>query len=230
MRTLIGTALIVSLAACSSSGEKEAGAATEPAQMETESSGGELGMQGDDGAEASASAQEEQPAPEPAGKAQLTVRIVVGGEKVPGDVQVVNDAGDVVAQGKSGDTFAVNAGEYTLVGKVKDASIMVDTPSQESDPILIQGGDKQTEDVEIGRAKVRLKIYKGRREIRAAKVELRRQGTEETVYEYTPGKDYIFISPGRYDAVVKMGKNQEIKVEGLVFMPGATQDIPVRIQ
>ncbi|MFW5924954.1 MAG: hypothetical protein ACOCV4_02245 [Myxococcota bacterium] len=221
MRKIIGSTLVFFLAAC---GEGEATGATEPDPMEMESTGGELGM-GEEPEEASG-----QEVAQPTGKANLTVQITVGGEQVQGDVQVLDDEGKVVHEGSSGDVFSVPAGAYTLVGKVNDASILVDTPTEETDSILVEPGEDRTEDVEIGRAKVRLKIYDGRRHVRRAEVQLRREGGDEVVYEFTPGKEHIAISPGRYDALVKLPDDSEVEVDGLIFMPGATQEIPLRIE
>lgn len=180
--------------------------------------------------EGSGSMADEPSAAEPTGPARLTVRITIEGEETAGQVQVLNAAGDVVDEGASGDTFAVPAGRYVLVGKVEDASILVDTPSKEADPIMIASGEERTEDIELGRAKVRLKVYKGRRQIRNVKVELRRPGSEEVVYEYEPTADHVAISPGRYDAVVHLPRNEQVEVTGIVFPAGSTRDIPIRIQ
>lgn len=222
MRKIVGSALMLFLVACGN-GEATEGTGPDPV-TETESTGGELGM-GEGPEEPS-----EQELGQPTGKAELTVRITIDGKQVPGDVQVLNEARDVVHEGSSGDTFSVPAGAYSLVGTVKDETILVDTPTKEADSILVEPGEERTEEIEVGRAKVRLKIYDGRRHVRRADVALRREGGEEVIYEFTPGKKHIVISPGRYDAVVTLPNETKVEVDGLIFMPGATQEIPLRIK
>ena len=84
-------------------------------------------------------------------------------------------------------------------------------------------------DIEFGRAWVRLRVTRGSRALRRWRVELRPSGSQETVLEITPSEDYLPITAGRYSAVVHMG-NTQISVDGLIFMPGARQQVPIRIQ
>ncbi|MFW6051173.1 MAG: hypothetical protein ACODAU_08360 [Myxococcota bacterium] len=224
MRRIIGPALIAFLlTACGNGAGTDATADPEPTAA---TAGGEGPDVETERASMGVNAAEEA---EPDGEGQLTVQILVDGEQTPGRVQVQDQEGEVVSEGASGDTFTVPTGHYVLVGHVEDASILVDTPTKESGPIAIGADEERTEEIEIGRAKVRLKIYKGQRRIRNARVELRQEGGEEVVHEYKPGNDHIRISPGRYDAVVHLPKDTQVDVDGLIFMPGATQDIPIRI-
>ena len=168
-------------------------------------------------------------APAATGPARLTVGISVEGESAPGKVKVLSASGDVIKEGPAGRTYTLPPGTYTLVAEVTDASVLVDKPSRTGEAFDLEAGDERTENVEMGRSKVRLKVMKGNRHVRNTRVELMRQGSEEVVLDFKPGNQHISISPGRYDAVVHMG-NTRVEVDGIVFMGGATQDIPIRVQ
>jgi hypothetical protein len=217
MYKLIGPAFIIVLSGCADGAEPGGPA---PA---TATTGGEAAAPAPDRMGAD-------PAAAPTtGPARLTVQVLIEGEAVDAQVRVLNDAGEVVDEGRPGRAIAVPSGRYAVEADVKDESLLVDTPTRRVAGIFLEPGDEHVEEVEVGRAQVRLRVLQGGREVRNARVELRYSGSEEVVHDYKPGKDHIAISPGRYDAMVHLPKSQ-VKVEGLIFQPGATQSIPIKVE
>jgi hypothetical protein len=74
-----------------------------------------------------------------------------------------------------------------------------------------------------------LNVTRNGRAIRRPEVTLFRQGSEEPSATFRVGASHVPISPGRYEADVKLS-GHEIRVRGLTFMDGATQSIPVNIE
>ena len=171
-----------------------------------------------------------EPEPEPAGPARIQVGIVVDGEAVEGTVRLVSSSGARVAEGPAGSTFEVEPGQYRAYGHITDASILADTPDRRGrDRITVSAGQTVQSDVVLGRAMVRLTVTRGGRSLRRWRVELRPSGTAETVLEVRPSEEFLPITAGRYSAIVHSGGAQ-IPVDGLIFMPGARQQVPIRIQ
>jgi hypothetical protein len=218
MRVIASSVLTLCLAACGG-GEGSSGDPYEPSG----STGGEASPRAERRGEAG-----DAKGVTPSGPARITVRVLVEDEPVAGHVQLLDRGGDVVKEGRSGETFAVPAGQYTIVAQIKDANVLVDKPTRQFPGIFLEEGEELTEDVEIGRARVRLRVVKAGREVRNARIQLRRSGAEEVVLDYTPGNDHISITPGRYDATVHIAGAQ-IRVEGLIFQPSATQNMPINI-
>jgi hypothetical protein len=167
--------------------------------------------------------------PPPAGPARLSVKLLLGNEEVPGRVRVLSASGETVKEGRAGQTFSVPAGRYVLEGEITDESVLADTPTKRGESFELAAGERRTEAVELGRSRIKLKVLRRGREVRDAKVKLRRKGGERVILELTVGDEYLSISPGRYDATVEFGNNR-VEVDGLIFQGGATQTIPVRVQ
>ena len=170
------------------------------------------------------------PDPEPSGPGRIQVGIVVDGEMVGGTVRLVSASGARVAEGPAGSSFEVEPGQYRAYAQITDASVLADTPERRGrDRITVGAGQTVQSDVEIGRALVRLTVTRGGRAVRRWRVELRPSGSQETVLEVQPSEEYLPITAGRYSAIVHSG-GAEIPVDGLIFMPGARQQLPIRIQ
>jgi len=171
-----------------------------------------------------------EPEPEPTGPARIQVGIVVDGESVEGTVRLVSTSGARVAEGPAGSTFEVEPGQYRAHAQVTDASVLADTPDRRGrDRIVVAAGQTVQSDIVLGRAMVRLTVTRRGRAMRGWRVELRPSGTQETVLEVRPSEEYLPITAGRYSAIVHTG-GAEIPVDGLIFMPGARQQVPIRIQ
>jgi hypothetical protein len=76
---------------------------------------------------------------------------------------------------------------------------------------------------------VRLNVTRNGRPLRHPEITLFRQGSEEPSATFRVSDEHVPISPGRYEADVKL-RGHEIRVRGLTFMDGATQNIPVNIE
>lgn len=174
---------------------------------------------------------EEEPrvAPPPRGPGRLRVVNVVSGSESSGTVRVLDMGGQVVAEGRSGETFPVDAGTYRVVGEVTDASVLVDRPTRESDdPVEVVPGEEQVARVVHPVARVRLRVVQRGRPVTGWRAEVRRQ-TGGPALEIRASEEHTSISPGRYDAVLHVG-GQRIEVSGIVFQGGATMDVPLNIE
>jgi len=163
----------------------------------------------------------------PAGPASVMIKAVMGGTEVAARVRVL-DGDRVVAEGQAPLSAQMTAGTYTFTAEISDAALLVDTPTVRNEDVTVAAGGPRDVTIQIPRAQVRLKVVRGGREIRNPEITLMHQGSTEAVYRFHPGAQHISISPGRYEADVKMG-TQVIHVQGITFMDGATQDIPIEI-
>lgn len=167
--------------------------------------------------------------PAPSGPARLVVRIEVDGRESPGEIVVLDENQSVVGRGQSGAPFSLPAGRYTLQTRIDDPAVLVDKPSRTMN-VLLDPGEEASTTVEFGRSRVRLRVEKNGKAVRDARVVLKREASDEVVLDYTPGDDHVAISSGRYDATVHFRDGSLAPVSGLVFMPGATQDVPIRVR
>jgi len=169
-----------------------------------------------------------EPDPIPTGPVDVTVTLRVGTDDVEGTVALINEAGETVAEGNGGQTFNVQSGAYQVSATIADASVLIDTPTVTQDAQLT-AGETQTVEVTFPRARILLNVTRGGRALRRPEVTLYRQGSEEPAASFRVGQNHVPISPGRYEADVKL-RGHEIRVRGLTFMDGATQSIPVNIE
>jgi hypothetical protein len=163
----------------------------------------------------------------PTGPGRLTVFNRVGTDNVGGTVSVMDLEGEVVAEGASGETFDLPSGQYTLAGTITDPAILIDTPTdQGDDPVTVRPGATTEGLVRHGRARIRLRVRRGNREISQWRLEITRG--EETITMRSNGNEYIPVSPGRYNGVLHFGTNQ-ITVNDLIFPDGASRDLPINV-
>jgi len=170
----------------------------------------------------------EAPSEPQGGPASVMIKAVMDGTEVAARIQILGDDGRVVQEGEAPLSAQVSAGTYTFTAQISDAAILVDRPTVRNEGVTVAPGGPHNVTVSIPRAQVRLKVVRGGREIRNPEITLMRQGSTEPVHRYRPGAAHIPISPGRYEADVKMGRDV-IHVQGITFMEGATQDIPIEI-
>jgi hypothetical protein len=163
-----------------------------------------------------------------AGPASVMVKAVMDGNEVAARIQILADDGHVVSEGEAPLSAQVTSGSYTFTAQITDAAILVDRPTVRNEGVAVAPGGPHNVTVSIPRAQVRLKVMRGGREIRNPEITLMHQGSTEPVHTYRPGAALIPISPGRYEADLKMGR-EVIHVQGITFMEGATQDIPIVI-
>jgi hypothetical protein len=157
------------------------------------------------------------------------VKAVMDGNEVAARIQIRNDEDQVVQEGEAPLSAQVPSGTYTFTAQISDASVLVDRPTVRNEGVTVAPGGPHNVTVNVPRAQVRLKVIRGGREIRNPEITLMRQGSTEPVHRYRPGAAHISISPGRYEADVKLGAREVIHVQGITFMEGATQDIPIEI-
>ena len=173
---------------------------------------------------------DEEPEPPATGPGQLRVVNRVGGEESTGNVRVLSASGEVVAEGRSGDTFTVEAGSYRLVGQITDPAVLIDTPTRESDGMItVLAGQEQTATIDHARARVRVRVTRRGRPVAQWRMQLRRQGVEGAEpITLRASEQHTPITPGRYDATLQFGANR-IEVTGIIFQGGATMDVPVNV-
>ena len=171
----------------------------------------------------------EEPAPEPTGPGSLTVINEIDGAESTGTVQVLDGAGEVVAEGQSGETFQLPAGTYTLVGSITDASILMDTPTREGEySVTLEAGGEARGVIEHHRARVKIRVLRRNRPVNRWRLVLTRRGSDQQI-ELTPSEEYIPITAGRYNGIVHIG-NTQIEVTDVVLQGGAQRDLPIRVQ
>jgi hypothetical protein len=173
---------------------------------------------------------EAEPEPVPTGPGRLRVVNVVSGAEVGGHVQVLDEAGEVVAEGTSGDTFDVQSGSYGVRGQITDASTMIDTPTTELDgTTTVAAGETSTAQVNFPVSHIMINVRRGGRPIARWRLTVTRENVEdpaELVLE--PSRTHVPITPGRYSGTLRMG-SAEIAVTGLIFQGGARMNVPVNI-
>jgi hypothetical protein len=170
----------------------------------------------------------EAPAETAGAPASVMVKAVIEGTEVGARVQVL-DGDRVVAEGEAPLSAQVTSGTYTFTAQVTDAAVLVDRPTVRNENVEVAPGGPHDVTISIPRAQVRLKVVRAGRLLRFQEIVLMHQGSTEPVYTFRQGNDHVPISPGRYEADVKLGRNQVIHVQGITFMEGATQDIPIEI-
>src|SRR5690606_924549 len=126
MRTLIPAAIALALVSIGCGGAQTT--ADETASLEEET---EPVVTDETYADETSGAEEEEPPPA-TGPGRLRVVNRVGGEDSSGRVRVLNDAGEVVAEGASGESFVVDSGTYRVVGEITDADVLIDKPTREA--------------------------------------------------------------------------------------------------
>ena len=164
----------------------------------------------------------------PAGPTEVTVEVKLGTEDYEGEVAIQNASGATVAEGRGGQTFTLQAGDYTVIARATNEQHIIGAPVEASEPISLAGEAEKTVRVSIPAAQIRLDVRRNGRPLRNPRVTLFREGGDEQVAQFTATDRYITIVPGRYEADVRQG-NQEIRVRGLTFMEGAQQNIPVNV-
>jgi hypothetical protein len=143
---------------------------------------------------------------------------------------VLNTAGDVVAQGRSGETFILDAGSYRVVGEITDDDVLIDTPVREADGFVqVVAGQEQTATIDHPVSRVRIRVTRRGRPVATWRMEVRRQGdpNAEPIMLRSSNR-HIPVTPGRYDATLHVG-GQQITVNGIIFQGGATMDVPVNV-
>lgn len=167
--------------------------------------------------------------PEPTGPGSLTVINEIDGQESTGTVQVLDEAGEVVAEGESGQTFQLPAGRYSLVGSITDASVLMDTPTREGeDMVTVEPGGQTRGVIEHHRARVRIRVMRNNRPVARWRLEMQRRGSDETI-TLNPSEEYVPLSAGRYNGTVHIGDTQ-IEVNDVVLQGGAQRDLPIRVQ
>lgn len=212
---------LVSMAGC---GGGSAEAADESGSDEVATSGDE--DMGD--TETEAVADEPAPAP-PSGPGRLRAVNRVGGADVGGTVRVLNEAGEVVREGASGDTFDVPSGDYTVEGTITDAAILVDRPTRSADGgATVTPGETATAQINFPVSRIRIEVRRHGTVVRTWRLTVHPQGAEEPEITLEPTRDHVPITPGRYEGSLRAGSN-EIAVSGLIFQGGATMSVPINM-
>jgi hypothetical protein len=231
MRKITGVSTIV-LLFCLGCG----GAEPPPAVTATEAQNGS----GEQGSTGSASAEERsgsvaQPsdAPPPAeeapavGPAVITIDVTVKGQPVPATIQFIEQSGKTGVEGKAGEKISISSGKYEAVVQVTDPAALADKPTKRMS-VEIKPGQEVKEQVSFPWAKIRLNVRVDGKLDAKAKVKLIRDGVAVATIN-SADKDYVQISPGRYQAEVTT-RNTKATVDKLMFPEGAMQDVPVDVQ
>lgn len=223
MRTLIPAAIALALVSIGCGGAQTT--ADETASLEEET---EPVVTDETYVDETSGAEEEEPPPA-TGPGRLRVVNRVGGEDSSGRVRVLNDAGEVVAEGASGESFVVDSGTYRVVGEITDADVLIDKPTREAGPVTVVAGEEQTATIDHPRSRVRLRVTRRGRPVAQWRMEVRPQANPEAAPITLRASDrHTPITPGRYDGTLRFG-SQRIEVSGIIFQGGATMDVPVNV-
>jgi hypothetical protein len=196
-------------------------------ETETETEGGEGGEGGDVPWEEEGEGGGEGGTAAPAtGPGRITIQIKVGGEDASGEL-VIRAADGTETRATSGSPVTLEPGTYVIAASITDQSVLIDRPSLEQE-LIVSPGDVRNEIVEFARSRVRLRVVRRGRPVGRARVTLTRTVLGSQEVQVQTSDDHIPITPGRYNGVVRIG-NEEITVEGITFMGGATQDVPINI-
>lgn len=187
------------------------------------------GQENESAASSAERAAEAEAAPDPAPReaaapARLTVEARVHGKPVNAAVHLMG-GGNEVASGETMQPINTQSGEYELRVEIKDASAMIDRPTQVR-TLTLHAGDDLHENVEFPWAMIQLNVMVNGSLDRGAIVHLSRNGQE--VGTMKSGAEPAAISPGRYEAEVKT-HGASIAVKGMMFPEGATQSMPVNV-
>ena len=166
-----------------------------------------------------------EPPPPASGPSSITVEATVNGEALGAKVRLVGADGGLAAEGTAGQKLLVTSGSYSLEVEVTDAAKLVDTPTEKREITLAPGGDI-VESVKFPFARITLNVRVNGTLNKSAVVRILRQGAQ--VAEFKSAADPVAISPGRYQAEVKV-KGALIKVPELMFPQGATRAMPVSV-
>jgi len=231
---ILGMGAALALASCGGgAGDDDVDSTSAGPLMDT--SGGEPGGEDDALADLPPEPEDPEPAEEPAptyGDAvSVPVQLQVGSDVGTGTFQLMNLDGEVVAEGDSGDQVTVPTGPYTVSASITDPRQLIDTPTRQESVEIGQVTPMVV--VRFPRSQVLLRIRRGGRAVRRATVVLLPQTgpgepDPEPIAEIDNPRRSFSVTPGRYDAMIKMGSLQ-VPVQGLVFQDGAQQEVPVNI-
>jgi hypothetical protein len=156
------------------------------------------------------------------GQGRFTVRALVDNKPVAARVRVL----DSNIEGESGTELSIGAGTHRVEVRVTDTAALADLPVQVQQVFIESGKDTQFDAV-FPWSKVTLNVVAGGRSRNGAPVRLLRNGA--VVAELRSGGQAAYVSPGKYEADVLLNGGK-IRVHGLQFLEGATQNVPVRVQ
>jgi hypothetical protein len=223
MRQLVFCALAATIAGCGGGGGGST--SSEEEGLSSDTSGDETVSE-----EGGGTTDEEPVAERPSGPGQLRIAVKVGGQEASGTVRVVSSSGETVAEGRSGETFTVPSGDYTISASITDDDVMIDTPTRENDqPVSVMAGQESSAEVDFPVSRVRIRVTRRGRAVSRWRMEVRPQADESAeAITLQPSQDHIAITPGRYAAVVHLGAEQ-ITINEIIFQGGARMDVPVNI-
>jgi len=161
-----------------------------------------------------------------AGPASITIEVTIKGEPVSSDIKLLNEANEVVSEGGSGQTFRVQPGRYSAQIRITDEKTMLDRPTKVLEFDLTPGAEV-TENVSFPWTRIRLNVkVKGRLNKNAIVKLIRDEEVVATIK--SAARDYVIISPGHYQAEVKVGSTVT-KLDDVMLPEGATRDVPIDV-
>lgn len=160
------------------------------------------------------------------GPASITLNVIVNDKPASSKIKLVNQADEVIAEGNSGQTFRIRSGRYTAHIKITDAGTMVDKPTKVQE-FEVAPGSEITETVTFPWARIRLNVKVKGQLSRKATVKLMRDGEVVATLE-SAARDYVIISPGHYQAEVKVG-SMVTTLDDIMIPEGATRDVPINV-
>ncbi len=178
-------------------------------------------------AEESEPVEGEEPVAAPAsGPASIAVTPKVAGQAVAGRVQIVNEAGETVAEGSAGQSFTVKSGSYTVQVQVTDEKALADRPTRTME-VDLQPGAQSKQEMSFPWCKVRVVVRIKGKKARKAEVKLIRGG-EHVATLQSGAAQHVPLSPGHYQAEVTSGGTMT-KLDDVMFPEGSTRDVPIDV-
>ena len=160
------------------------------------------------------------------GPASLTLDAQVKGKSVPAKVRLLAADGREAVSGDAGQRLEVQSGTYTLEIEIRDASALIDKPTQRRE-LVVNAGDELREKAEFPWSMVQLNVRINGKLDKNAKVILLRDDKEvATVKSNAPPAP---ISPGRYEAIVE-ARGARIDVKGMLFPDSGSETMPVDVR
>ena len=159
------------------------------------------------------------------GSIRVTVR--ADGQPAKAQVKVMTAAveSQEVASGEAGAPISVPAGRYDVLVTCTE---LLDHPTQQLRDVEVGGGATVERELSFPAGTVTLHVKKGRSLLRNKELILSKvKGAE------CPGRGRteqpMKLSPGRYEATIKLGKRNTSSISGIQVYEGAIRHIPVQL-
>ena len=163
--------------------------------------------------------------PAPPARGRVVMQAKCAGNPVTAHGQMPIERGFIV-DFEMGQEFTAEAGTRQMTVTLTQDDVLVDKPTLQL-AVPVEPRKLNEVDAVFPWARVQLKVLARGIEQPKTAVKLLRAG--EVVAEVTSGEPAFMVTPGNYEAEVKV-RGKTVRVKGLVFFEGTDQVVPVRAQ